>query len=302
MKWIKWTSAPVLTVACLLTAFLFTSEDNSLPWPSLVVDEEGNVGIGTYTPGYALEVNGDVCIRIDERCVVKHAAAAAAGTTTLLGPSGKTNVYLGFMSDNSKYGRLYAADAAGDPKAELRARVHDSKEFGQIVLWGKPGKTNVLAGGIYDGWIEVRNKDDEMRAILTIDDHGRGQATADTFSAVVEHPARKDSVIDYPALHGARPEVYVRGTARLRDGKATITLPEHFEHRGAGGGVTVSVTPLSADSVGLAVTRSSVQGFEVQELNGGRNTYDFDWEVKALRPSHETHRIVHEKRPALKLD
>jgi hypothetical protein len=47
--------------------------------------------------------------------------------------------------------------------------------------------------------------------------------------------------------------------------------------------MTVVVTPHSADSYGLAVTKKMAEGFYVKELASGKGNFSFDWEVKAQR-------------------
>lgn len=59
--------------------------------------------------------------------------------------------------------------------------------------------------------------------------------------------------------------------------------------------VTVLVTPLSAQSKGLAVVEKSRERFVVRELLSGTGTYEFDWEVKAVRRRYERYEVV---RPA----
>jgi hypothetical protein len=59
--------------------------------------------------------------------------------------------------------------------------------------------------------------------------------------------------------------------------------------------MTVQVTPLSGDSLGLAVTGKSIEGITVKELQSGTGTYDFDYMVMAVRKGHEDYEVI---RPA----
>ena len=61
-------------------------------------------------------------------------------------------------------------------------------------------------------------------------------------------------------------------------------------------GMTVQLTPRSAESEGLAVVAQSIESFEVRELRNGTGTYDFHWEVKAIRKGHEDYQVI---RPTL---
>ena len=63
--------------------------------------------------------------------------------------------------------------------------------------------------------------------------------------------------------------------------------------------MTVMLTPLSADSKGLAVINKHKAGFEVKELLGGTGNYEFDWEVKCVRKGAEDYRVIRDKSEAL---
>lgn len=60
-------------------------------------------------------------------------------------------------------------------------------------------------------------------------------------------------------------------------------------------GMTVQLTPLSAESKGLAVVEKSVRGFMVIELDAGQGTYDFDYLVMVVREGYENYQVF---RPA----
>ena len=73
---------------------------------------------------------------------------------------------------------------------------------------------------------------------------------------------------------------------------AQVVLPEHFRVLAADEGITVTLTPLSAASKGLAVVTKSSGSFSVSELHTGRGSYEFDWEVKAVRIGYENYQPV----------
>jgi len=56
--------------------------------------------------------------------------------------------------------------------------------------------------------------------------------------------------------------------------------------------MTVQLTPLSADSLGLAVVRKSLHSIIVRELHSGRGHYDFDYLVTAVRKGFENYRVI----------
>ena len=57
-------------------------------------------------------------------------------------------------------------------------------------------------------------------------------------------------------------------------------------------GITVQVTPLSAESKGLAVVAKSLDGIVVQELQNGAGSYSFDFTVTAVRQDQENHQVL----------
>jgi len=56
--------------------------------------------------------------------------------------------------------------------------------------------------------------------------------------------------------------------------------------------MTVQVTPLSSDSLGLAVAAKRLDGIVVKELHGGTGNYEFDWEVKSVRKGYEKYQVI----------
>jgi hypothetical protein len=95
----------------------------------------------------------------------------------------------------------------------------------------------------------------------------------------------------YGCIEGPELAMYVRGTARLVNGRARIELPDHFRKLADEQGMTVQLTPLSPDSKGLCVVRKGLDGIEVAELLNGRGNYEFDWEVKAVRKEHRDFQV-----------
>lgn len=103
-----------------------------------------------------------------------------------------------------------------------------------------------------------------------------------------EDPAKE---IRYAFFEGPEHAVFLRGTARLKDGSATIELPEHFRVVAAEAGVQVQVTPVE-DCNGIFVSKKSREGFEVRELMGGASDAAFDYFITAVRAGFEGHTPV----------
>ncbi len=143
-----------------------------------------------------------------------------------------------------------------------------------------------LTGYPNRGWIYVSD-DGTLQANLWVDEDDKGIVGADTKSFRMAHPHNIDQEIWYAGVEGPEAAVYVRGTARLMNGSAAVTFPEHFQAASAARDLTVLLTPLNAASKGLAVAAKSASGIEVRELRQGAGNYEFDWEVKAIRKGHE---------------
>jgi len=118
---------------------------------------------------------------------------------------------------------------------------------------------------------------------LTAGSNGVGTVTADVKNFVQPDPDDEQQDIVYASVEGPEAAAYKRGTARLVNGRATVALPRHFQNVSVAEGMTVQLTPLSGASEGLAVVRKSLASFEVVELRSGKGSYEFDWEVKAVR-------------------
>ena len=204
----------------------------------------------------------------------------------------------------------------------LRAGFNPVDKSGQVDLFGSGNNLNVRLGstaasiGIAgnQGFIGLYGNGGEadLQAGIEILGNGRGHffgssmkldgtAEVDTLAATVKnfrvpHPTEADKEIWYASLEGPEAAAYVRGTATLVDGKAVIEFPKHFELMIDENSLTISTSPWSADSKGLAVVKRSVEGFEVQELLKGEGNYKFDWEAKAVRKGFEDFKVIRSKK------
>jgi len=73
---------------------------------------------------------------------------------------------------------------------------------------------------------------------------------------------------------------------------AWVDFPEHFALLAAQEDMTVTLTPRSADSLGLAVVELTPEGMVVEECHYGEGDYDFDFVVHAVRKAHRDYRVV----------
>ncbi len=120
-------------------------------------------------------------------------------------------------------------------------------------------------------------------------------------SFIVDDPNNSSRKIKYTSLEGPEAAIYVRGTANLVSGRAYIGFPDHFSAMAVQSSITVTLTPRSARSMGLAAVSVSSQGIEVAELGGGRNSYTFDYVAHAVRKGYEDYEVYLTKEQASEL-
>jgi hypothetical protein len=134
------------------------------------------------------------------------------------------------------------------------------------------------------------------KAMMYVDASGGHIMATGTKSFCVPHPNQSEMDITYSCIEGPEAAAYVRGTAHLVGGRCTIALPDHFVSVASPDNMTVQLTPLSSDSLGLAVVSKRVDTIEVRELHHGTGNYDIDWEVKSVRKGYEEYQVIRPRR------
>ncbi|MBK8271269.1 MAG: hypothetical protein IPK83_24305, partial [Planctomycetes bacterium] len=104
---------------------------------------------------------------------------------------------------------------------------------------------------------------DELAGFYRDFDSGNGVMFADDKNFRAPNPSDPTTDIWYCCPEGPEAAMYVRGTARLINGRATIELPDHFRNLASEPGMTVQLTPRSLDSKRLATSKVSLSGIEV---------------------------------------
>ena len=77
-------------------------------------------------------------------------------------------------------------------------------------------------------------------------------------------------MIRYTSIEGPEAAIYLRGKMRLVGGRANVEFPDHFKAMAVPSSITVSLTPRSLDSNGLAAVEVSASGMQVGELAKGQ--------------------------------
>ncbi|MCW5935213.1 MAG: hypothetical protein KIT45_13090 [Fimbriimonadia bacterium] len=254
--------------------------------PRLTVLSNGNVGIGTSSPQSPLHVKGNFGVfnvEGTDHCYIQfYPNGFAAGRKAHLGfPSaGSTDIVLA----NQTGGAFLSVGNSGGVGIGTRTPNRRLTVWDTLSVEASPGFMPIL--GI------PRPGNVAYRVAMFIDPSGDGVVSGDRKSFREVNPDDPTTDIWYVSLEGPEAAMYVRGTATLVNGRAVIALPAHFRSLASEKGMTVQLTPLSAESKGLAAVRKSLNGVEVVELASGSGNYEFDWEVKAVRKKYEEYQVV----------
>ncbi len=226
-----------------------------------------------------------------------YTGAAQPGYIETFGPGGHLNVLIGKAGSNSEAGAIGTFNS-GNLLTNIASNVNETA--GYVSTFGQNGSYNCVItntlGYPNNGYIGVSNSGGTGVAGMYVNGSGQGIVFGTTKNFRMDHPADASKEIWYASIEGPEAAAYVRGTAQLVDGKATVTFPEHFRYVANPATMTVMMTPLSADSRGLAVVKKGTDSFTVQELWNGKGNYQFDWEVKCVRQGFEDYEPVRERR------
>jgi len=286
----------------------------------VTVKQDGNVGIGTTNPGATLDVRGtavfnegggDNDFRIEGQSKPNLFFLDASEDKIGLGKNSPavmldvdgwaafTRVGIGTTSPGQALdvvGYIQNKTASGDLLTKLWM---DENSAGDISVYGPNGEKNfsVVSRSGYPnhGNAYVCNSLGQGMAGMFVNASGEGVVFGDTKNFRMANPNQPDTEIWYACIEGPEAAAYIRGTARLENGRAFIPFPDHFKAVATVEGMTVQVTPLSMESEGLVVTKKSIQGIEVRELRSGTGTYDFDYTVMAVRDGYQKYEVIRPK-------
>lgn len=113
-----------------------------------------------------------------------------------------------------------------------------------------------------------------------------------TKSFVQDDPTDPGKQIVYVSLEGPEAGTYIRGTANVVNGEATVELPEHFSMVTGDEGLTVQLTPLG-DYLQLYVVEKSTTRLVIRE--GQSKSGQFDYLVQGVRKGYENQQVIQDK-------
>lgn len=247
--------------------------------PRMAITSAGNVGIGTTSPTSSLDVIGDL-----------KAATLSGGGAGLTGLNA-SNIGTGTLSD--------ARLSANVARRDLNNLFLGSHEIRSTLTFFRlvHGTTSnsLVRGGDRSGaggFLYVQDPNGATQVGMEVLAANAGNIFADTKNFRVPNPEDPKTDIWYACVEGPEAAAYLRGTARLLNGRAFVQFPQHFKSVAVSKGMTVQLTARSVDSYGLAVLESSIDGISVGELQRGKGNFEFDWEVKAVRKGHENYKVI----------
>lgn len=110
---------------------------------------------------------------------------------------------------------------------------------------------------------------------------------------VQPHPQDPRKELSYAFFEGPEHAVFLRGKAKLVNGKAVIEPPEYWRMvAGKGEDINVQFTPRSSKSKGLAAVEVTREKIVIEELMEGSGTYEFDYFITAKRAGFEKHEPI----------
>ncbi|MEL6634932.1 MAG: hypothetical protein AAFQ83_25940 [Bacteroidota bacterium] len=227
--------------------------------------------------------------------VVSRVKNSGEGEIVTFGATGTQNVEIGSFGGEPNAGFVIAFDSAAGFTSSA-GLFGDLAGKGQVQTTGPNGFANFSAGAAFgndnQGSALVWDSTGSFQAGIYVDAAGDGIVFGDIKNFRTTHPTQPGKEIWYASMEGPEAGAYVRGTATLVNGEVEVIFPDHFQAIANPQTMTVSLTPLSAESEGLAVIEKTATGFKVKELRQGAGNYSVDWEVKAVRKGYENYQPV----------
>ncbi|MBI5218114.1 MAG: hypothetical protein HY958_04210 [Bacteroidia bacterium] len=265
---------------------------------AMVILKNGNVGIGTNSPTFKLEVSND--IKVHGSATLEDNLYFTNGAPSIINGNGKSFIQCGW---DGTWGDFTALNSAYDWSSEFEpGSVIASENYPLVVCkgtWGSPfyaavlsvnpggdlwtsGSVNasVLTGPSGYGVIQDRSSDNN----ISFDwDGSTLHFVVDATNVknfIIDHPVDKNKYLVHTTLEGPENAVFYRGTGKLIAGKATVNLPDYFQALVQEGSETITLTAKGKTPYLLSADNLLGNTFEVfGEIQDG----EFYWRVEAKR-------------------
>lgn len=143
-------------------------------------------------------------------------------------------------------------------------------------------------GNVFGSHFSAYNAEDNLTAGINGE---TGEVFGNLKSFVVADPTQSGRVIQYSSVEGPEAAIYCRGQVELVAGAAHVAFPEHFSAMAAPGTMTVTLTPRSLLSKGVAAVNVSTDGMDIGELQNGNGSYAVDYVIYAVRKGFEDYQV-----------
>ncbi|MCL5270968.1 MAG: hypothetical protein M1457_10575 [bacterium] len=228
--------------------------------------------------------DGEILVRNDSHAITGEMTTIDdEGVSALSDTTGQVRASLSSLLGQ---GDLYFVNSADTIVATLT-----SNDEGQLQLNNTVGDPRVYLSSLANnGYLNLVDSTGASAIILDAVDGSISATGTKNFN--IPYPGDPTRRLVYACPEGPEAAIYVRGTAKLVDGEASIDLPEHFALIAVAEGMTVQLTPRSADSYGLAAVAVTPARLRVKELMRGNGSYPFDYSVMAVRKGYEHYEAV----------
>lgn len=239
----------------------------------------------------------------------------STGGAGYIGINNSTGTKLLAITDNTGGGgHVSVKNSAGNNAVILNSNAGDD---GDLRIVNTTGKDIIRISSLKDGsgFVDVYNSSGTLIADIfsstdgsgivnvynssgqtTIQlDGSRGIVFGSEFVEFRPNTQEAQQTISYNSLEGPEVAIYTRGKGNLVSGRTFIQFPDHFSSNAVVGSITVTLTPRSAESKGLAAVEVSAKGIRVVELNSGTGSYAFDYVAYAVRKGFEKYEIYAEQ-------